>query len=970
MPLRRVFLALLLVLSAAWPARAQSPDTSGLAVVVTDQSGARIPGASIIVSNAMTGLRRETVSGARGTASIAALPLVGEYSVTVSKTGFTDSTAEHLVIRAGETATVRLRLTAAGGESAVTVYGTTDGLRRDPQISRRLDAAEIEETPVLGRKITSLPMLNAAFRSAKGTGDLFINSTFFVTGAGGRRQPSFTLDGATNDDAWGRQTMLATLPVTAVQEMSVLSNAFSAEFGWTSGPAVNLVSKSGTNTTHGSALFLGRPGGLQSKDIGTSAWCPASVPTCTPPTGAGGVEALTPADIPDELAQVSGTYGTALVRDQTFLFATFDYSHQNRTAPITSPFSPVTEIVGNYRQFLVDARLDHRLSSSNRLMVRANLDRFYDTNPQDAVANNVLPNAGRKFIRHTWSAQVNDTAVLSSSVLNEARLVFLDGDPITNFEPVQPATRFSRSGVAPFTAGESRRVKAYSRMWQLSDTLTWSRGAHDVRFGGSIARSVSGGDGTEFGSAYTLGSFTVKSSTTAAPEDLTLADMQRYQQSFNYGKSDYELTQWLVAGFVQDSIHARPDLTVDLGVRYDVQSFSDSRNNIAPRVGFGWNPGGDPRTVVRGGYGLYYTQLVGNLAADFELGGPEGVFTYTAVPGETGFPTCITCTPVAFNSQSATLPARDITIRPGMAGYYGQFFDISKLTDYPDKLVNSKSQVASIGVSRELTPGLVIQADYVHQHWSDIVRGVDLNRPSYFERTEPGQVRSSAAADLTRPILPVDNGFRSIEVIQNLGVADYDGLETQVTYRGHGAYAAVSYTLSKATNTTEPDGHGANPNDENRLGETERGPSILDQRHRAVITFTYALPAQITAGTVTQLASARPFNATTGVDNNGDGHNRGNDRPVINGQVIGKSAFRGTPISDVSVFVEKNIGLASHGLVLRAEVFNVFNHANVLGREETYGNGATPNANFGRARAGLAYGDSGRMVQFLLRYQF
>ena len=142
----------------------------------------------------------------------------------------------------------------------------------------------------------------------------------------------------------------------------------------------------------------------------------------------------------------------------------------------------------------------------------------------------------------------------------------------------------------------------------------------------------------------------------------------------------------------------------------------------------------------------------------------------------------------------------------------------------------------------------------------------------------------------------------------NLGVADYDGLQTQVSYRGNAKmYAAVSYTLSKATNTTEPDGNGIGPNESNiaRLGEEERGPSVLDQRHRAVITFSYQLPYNITAGTVTQLASARPFNATTGIDNNGDGAN--NDRPVVNGAVIGKSAFRGTGTQDVALFVEGRI---------------------------------------------------------------
>jgi hypothetical protein len=142
--------------------------------------------------------------------------------------------------------------------------------------------------------------------------------------------------------------------------------------------------------------------------------------------------------------------------------------------------------------------------------------------------------------------------------------------------------------------------------------------------------------------------------------------------------------------------------------------------------------------------------------------------------------------------------------------------------------------------------------------------------------------------------------------------------------------------LSKATNTTEADGNGIAPNQSNiaRLGEEERGPSVVDQRHRAVMTFSYRFPYNITAGTVSMFASARPFNATTGVDNNGDGAT--NDRPVINGAVMPKSFFRGTPTSDVSTFVEGRIRLSeSKSIMLRLEAFNLFNHANMLGRGQT-----------------------------------
>ena len=129
---------------------------------------------------------------------------------------------------------------------------------------------DIDEIPILGRKVTTVPLFNSAFRQGKGTGDLFVNATYFITAAGSRRTTTFMLDGASNDEAWGRQTMLATVPIGAVQEVSVLANAFSAEFGWTSGPALNMVTKTGTNAVRGEALYLGRPGGAQATTFSTT----------------------------------------------------------------------------------------------------------------------------------------------------------------------------------------------------------------------------------------------------------------------------------------------------------------------------------------------------------------------------------------------------------------------------------------------------------------------------------------------------------------------------------------------------------------------------------------------------------------------------------------------------------------------------------------------------------------------------
>jgi hypothetical protein len=598
----------------------------------------------------------------------------------------------------------------------------------------------------------------------------------------------------------------------------------------------------------------------------------------------------------------------------------------------------------------------------------------------------------RKYSRSSITGQANHTAVLNSNLLNEIRVSYSHNDPVIKWEAQQLSTTYSRSGSAPFKIGESRQSDIYSKQFQFQDTLSWAVDRHTLRFGTSVARHNSGGIGSEPGQA-TLGTFTFKSTTTAPFDQLSLADVQNYSQPINYGPIDYDVTQWLIAGFAQDTYRVTSDLTLDLGLRYDRQTLTDATKNFAPRVGFGWHPGGDARTAIRGGYGVYYTQMLIKQIAKGLTGDLNGISSYTAVPGQPGFPSCLTgaCLPVDLDPRTLPLaqrPARDITIIAGdRAMYQAQFaaygLDFAAIAArYPDSLVNPKSQVASIGFERELTPSFTVSADYAHQHWDKLDSIVDLNAPAPFDRTEIGQTRSVSEANATRPIAPVTGGVRKVNVLMNLGEADYDGLQTLLRYRGGRKIdASLSYTLSKATNTTEPDGNGVSPNQDglDQLGEVERGPSVVDQRHRAVFSFTYRLPRDLSVGTVTQLASARPFNAVTGVDNNGDGSN--NDRPVIDGQVVSKSAFRGTAIQDVAAFIEGRIAIGGdRSLLLRLEAFNLFNHANILGRaQQTYGNTATPNPTFGQvvsagssaaALPNMANIDPPRMFQIQARFLF
>ena len=146
---------------------------------------------------------------------------------------------------------------------------------------------------------------------------------------------------------------------------------------------------------------------------------------------------------------------------------------------------------------------------------------------------------------------------------------------------------------------------------------------------------------------------------------------------------------------------------MDAGFRYDRQTLTDATKNFAPRVGFGWHPYGDARTVIRGGYAMYYTQIRANALGSALTGGLDGIVTYTAVPGQTGFPDLShrPCLPVPIDPRTlptSQQPARNITIRAGDRDFYREQFasyglNFDLLPNYPDEFVNPRSQVTSIG---------------------------------------------------------------------------------------------------------------------------------------------------------------------------------------------------------------------------------------------------------------------------------
>lgn len=627
---------------------AQTLDTASIRGRVVDGTGAIIADTEVALTNELTGLRRETRSDSNGYYTFADLPLTGKYKLTFTKIGFAAEEKPDIELQAGETATINITLNPQGGHTDITVFGTVEGVRSDsPQSGTRFDLQKIDETPVFGRKLTNLPLLNSAVKPAPSQGDLFLNNTLFVINGGGRRQPTFNIDGSSGDDSWGRQTIFSNIPFSALQEFTVLPNSFSAEYGHTTGGAINIVTKSGTNELHGDLLYLWRPGAIQ-----------ANAPLARQRTE-------------DKLNQLSGVISGPIVRDRTHFLLGMEYNRQDRDAVITSQLAPGL-YAGHFRQPIFLARIDHQLNANNLLTAKFNFDRFSDTNPADAVSNNVLPSAGRIFRKRTYAVQLSETATLSKWAINQAHFQFQLGDPITEFAPVTPSTQFVRAGVS--TEGESRTGTLTNHQYQLNDTLSIIRGRHNLRAGVDAIHSSSGGDGQEFGGGFVLGQFTFKANAGCNSQGLncqptstlTLSDVSSFTQSF--GSQAYQVDEWLLAVFAQDNVKVRRDLTLNLGVRYERQTLTDDNNNWAPRIGFAYNIGGDTRTVLRGSYGIYYSEIPANTAAGYNIGGPTGIFSYTVSPGGLGFPASFA--PIASFPAGAILPARDITIQAGRRDFY------------------------------------------------------------------------------------------------------------------------------------------------------------------------------------------------------------------------------------------------------------------------------------------------------------
>lgn len=960
---------------------AQTPDTAAIRGMVTGPNGMPLGGVQLRLENTNHQVERTESSSARGGFDFEGLPVGQPVEVFAACPGLADASTGALTLAAGQAVTLQLRMALPSVKAVVLVTGAAGEVRTDePQLGDRITGEQARETPLINRRITYLPLLNAANHPAINQGDIFMNQDLFTANGTGRRQTWFEVDGANGNDLWGRQTIFTNIPLDAVSEMTVLDNAFAADYGFGEGAVVNLVSRTGGNHFHGDVLGLWRPSGPEAALSGFST-----------------ANATSGNDITrDTLAQGAATLGGPVTHDaRTEFLASGEYSDQDRASPVISPVA-AGNYIGHYRDWLGFLRVDHTISPAQRVFLHLGADSFFDTNPNGIVGGNTLPSVARVFHRRTYTAELGDTAVFSPTTSNEARVQFQLASPITQFSPVRYGTEYvvPISSGGTFTSGTSQSALLMNRQFEVADTLTHTMGRHELRLGFDVIHSRNGGNSKEFGGPISQGELTYNActGTTAFCESSAylgdISNVASYAQSF--GNANYTVDDTLTAAFAQYDLHATQDLVVNLGLRYEVQSFTDARRDFAPRVGFAWNIAGRGTTTLRGGFGIYDAQVVDNSAANYALSGPAGVFNYTAAPGQPGFPASVSDVPLPVFPADAIQPLRSLYLRPGRAAYYNQFFQTDTLLGYPAALLNPYNEQWTLGIERQLAPNWVLATDYVGSHTLRIVRPLDVDTPTSFARTAPGQVRSAQAANCTRPYWVAwyaQNGaacdsvknaeptppYSVIQSDVNDGMAWYDALDVNLGRRArNGSVLLGSYTWSHTLDTVDPDVPSQNPNDPRLAGRAfETGNAIYDQRNRLVLSGIYAARWGISAGGVASFAGGLPYNAITGVNNSGD-TGVTTDRPVVNGIVVGRNTGRGTSIDEMDPFIAKRINLGSERLWanLRVEAFNALNHRNVVGFSGTYGNGAAPGPGFGAPLAGVTNQLPARELQFSAQIEF
>lgn len=810
---------------------------------VTDPNGAVVAGVRVAATQKATGMRRESVTNDEG---VYVLPNLspGDYELRIEAKGFsTKITKTPVSVRVGQSVTLNVPLEIGISES-MTVDLESHRALIDTSASLVygvVDSREVESLPLNGRNFLELALLIPGNAPAPNF-DPTKTNTIVISSAGQLgRGGNVTVDGAdNNDDVVGGAVQ--NISQEAVQEFQIATNRFSSQLGRSGSSVINIVTKSGTNELHGSGSVYFRDRKLQ----GLPATFDRSLGQ-TPPF---------------DRQQYAVALGGPIKKDRAWFFGSFEYRNQDGVVLVGERDLATRSIRRGFalaplNDFLTTERVDWSPNDADRLSFR------YSYQREESVAASTLVRAiGSASQRQasenkTNSILANYTRVISPRDVNSFNFSF--STFINQTEPVAPGPQLTFPSVQD---GASFRVpqQTKQRRFQFSDTYTVIRGNHTFYLGGEIQRVESDLDLKVFqqGRIEMIEDFPdFDRNLDGRVDDNDLL----FAVTLRSGFPDRPLllpdtNNTYFAAFIQDDWRIHPRLTLNLGLRYeldtDVKNVSRTdelnplilpflsgqrardKNNFAPRIGFNYSTR-DSRTSIHGGYGIYYDRVT------LEIQTLERGLDGRALPVEVRAGNLFFIPPqFLFDPVNGIFPPGAPTLAAPFTGFVLPGAGAGGINIIDNSLQNPTVHQMNLGVQHEFGNQFALRADYLRNVGTHFIIGRIIG---------------------TVPFNPVVGGPETVKNLESSVRTNYDGLLMSLEKRFSNRYQfRASYTLSRSRNFANDDQipFSNGPIDSSNL-QLEYGPTPNDQRHRFSFSGVFQLPWAVRLSPIFTLASAVPL---------------------------------------------------------------------------------------------------------------
>jgi outer membrane receptor protein involved in Fe transport len=953
---------------------------SQLSGLVLDPKGAAVPGATIKITNVATGLQRELKASGEGQYRAVQLD-PGAYELVAESAGFAPTTLKGIELSVGGSVSINITLQLQATTQTIEVADSMINVAL-PAPSAMITSQAIQNLPINGRRFQDFAALTPTVQVDPARGQLSfagqrgINGNIMVDGAD-YNQPFF--GGIRGGE---RSNFNFTIPQGAVQEFQTVSSGYAAEYGRSTGGVLNVITRSGTNEFHGGGFY-------QNRDRSLSADNP-----------------IFKRQPSESLQQMGGNAGGPLIKNRLFYFGALE--HQRANTPAQVVFTALNGITASAatqealsffqglqqdfqrenRATAVTGKVDYMFGGGHRLSLRYNHSRSDEPNSVSVggalnpFTNLALSNEGTERDR-THFGTIQYTHLISANVVND--LKFSQSYELRPRESNVNAVSVSAGNIGTFGTRSFLPTTQDDWRTQVTNSTTVIASRHTLKFGVDFSRlsTMQTFGFNQFGafgfqnSADIAGILDILGTGGAIANRFDSPNV-RYNRQVGNLLADFGARQ--LALFVQDSWRVTPNLTLDLGLRWegqwnpridasnttlvnrvniayplgklDVTKLDDNLNQIMPRLGFAWTPFASARrTVIRGHGGMFYaatplllysgpTNNFRNPPGDVSLQiGPFGsnstqtvysIFKQVGVDLNTYQLGSLPIIPLDKVQQAAAIASGGAAPDPLIG---------ANLTTLAPGFRNPRSYQYGIGMETELASNWIAGVQYQQVNTVHLERNRDWNLPAPTIRAGDGRAVFNRAL---RPV-PTQGTYT---VRESNARSLYRALVVQTQYRSKKLAAGVFYTLS--TNYSDDD------NERDAGGVTlmnaydlrpDYNYSNLDARHQLAAHALYNLPWGIELSGILRARSGLPLNPVAGADTNGDAANT--DRPYSAvGVPMLRNCFRNRGVvlnNDLRLMKGFTFG-ERYKLQLSAEFFNLFNLDNVVfaSQGNVYGPGINP----------------------------